>query len=808
MNTNDLNSLFFNIVLAAIYAAALVLLLFLMVNRALVWLKNRHEKKTRYNLTFLQIKVPPDNEIEIKEAEHLFSSLMGFRKSFFQSLFTGQYRISFEIVSKASGIAFYVVVPDEIVSLVEKQINGAYPSAEIDIINPNEIWDRGKFTSVKELKLAGAPYYPINTYEDLKSDSLGEITSALSKLKEDEVLAIQYVISPASDNWRRAGERFVTSVKSKAADPEKKVNIDTSFLEKIDNKIAKPGFDVSIRIVSIAGDKTSAEAHIRNVIASFEQFTNLKYNRFVKRTVLSSKKLANSFIYRKLKVSDWYIPLLDISLYRNVSVLNIEEMATVFHFPNKEIQTPNIIWLHSRKASAPTNLPDEGLYLGNSVFRGVKKKVFMLEDDRRRHFYIIGQTGTGKSQLMQFLAMQDIHAGRGVAFIDPHGSDIEEMLQKIPPERVDDVILFDVADTERPMGLNLLEASSEEEKNMLINAFIALLYKLYDPNKQGIMGPQLERAIRNVMLTAMTDPEATMVDVMRLLIDEKYVEKFLPNITDPLVKRYWTDEQAKTTANRKGEMMGYFVSKFDRLVTERFMRNIIGQPKSSFDFHKVMAEKKILLVDLSKGKIGEENSNFLGLLLVPRILSAALARASLLGREEFPDFYLYVDEFQNFATPDFATILSEARKYKLNLSVAHQFIDQLNEEIKDAVFGNVGTMTSFRVGPDDAEYLEQQFQPTFTQSDLSNLPVGHCYVKLLVKGHPTVPFSMAVDWDAITSTKKDPAIAGKIKELSRTKYGTPVKEVEEFINIRAGLDEPEATPETKENRQNISKIPF
>ena len=529
MNTNDLNSLFFNIVLAVIYAAALVLLLFLIVNRALAWLKNRHEKKARYSLTFLQIKVPPDNEIEIKEAEHLFSSLMGFRKSFFQSLFTGQYRISFEIVSKASGIAFYVVVPDEIVSLVEKQINGAYPSAEIDIINPNEIWDRGKFTSVKELKLAGAPYYPINTYEDLKSDSLGEITSALSKLKEDEVLAIQYVISPASDNWRRAGERFVTSVKSKAADPEKKVNIDTSFLEKIDNKIAKPGFDVSIRIVSIAGDKTSAEAHIRNVIASFEQFTNLKYNRFVKRTVLSSKKLANSFIYRKLKVSDWYIPLLDISLYRNVSVLNIEEMATVFHFPNKEIQTPNIIWLHSRKASAPTNLPEEGLYLGNSVFRGVKKKVFMLEDDRRRHFYIIGQTGTGKSQLMQFLAMQDIHAGRGVAFIDPHGSDIEEMLQKIPPERVDDVILFDVADTERPMGLNLLEASSEEEKNMLINAFIALLYKLYDPNKQGIMGPQLERAIRNVMLTAMTDPEATMIDVMRLLIDEKYVEKFLPH---------------------------------------------------------------------------------------------------------------------------------------------------------------------------------------------------------------------------------------------------------------------------------------
>jgi hypothetical protein len=812
MEISNINDFFYNIFFITLYIAILILFIVLIVNRLFAWQRNRYEKREQFKLTFLQVKVPPDNEIEVKEAEHLFSSLMGFRKPFFQSLFAGQYRISFEIVSKTSGIGFYVVVPNEIVSLVEKQINGAYPSAEIDIINPNEIWDRGKYTAVKELKLAGAPYYPINTYEDLKSDALSEITSSLSKLKDDEVLAIQYVLSPASDNWRRAGERFITSIKSKAADPEKKVNVDTAFLEKIENKISKPGFDVSVRIVSIAGDKVSADSHIRNVIASFEQFTNIKYNRFVKRRMTNSKKLIKQFIYRKLKITDWYIPLLDISLYRNVSVLNIEEMATIFHFPNNEIKTPNIIWLHARKASAPTNLPGEGegLYLGKSVFRGVEKRVFMLDDDRRRHFYIIGQTGTGKSQLMQFLAMQDIHAGKGVAFIDPHGSDIEDMLQKIPPNRIDDVILFDVADTERPMGLNLLEASSEEEKNMLINAFIGLLYKLYDPNKQGIMGPQLERAIRNVMLTAMTDPEATMVDVMRLLIDDKYIEKFLPNIADPLVKRYWTDEQAKTTANRKGEMMGYFVSKFDRLVTERFMRNIIGQPKSSFNFHEIMAQKKILLVDLSKGKIGEENSNFLGLLLVPRILSAALARATLLGKEEFPDFYLYVDEFQNFATPDFATILSEARKYKLNLTVAHQFIEQLTDEIKDAVFGNVGTITSFRVGPDDGEYLEQQFEPVFTQSDLSNLPVGHCYVKLLVKGHPTVPFSMTVDWDTITATTKDPSVAVKIKEMSRMRYGTPAAEVEEFINMRAGLNETETSPEdsAQKARDPNIKIPF
>jgi DNA helicase HerA-like ATPase len=545
---------------------------------------------------------------------------------------------------------------------------------------------------------------------------------------------------------------------------------------------------------------------MRNMVGAFEQFTNVKYNRFKTKNFISRRKLVDDFIFRRIRAKEIYLPFFDITLYRSTSVLNTEEVANVFHFPNKDIQTPNIVWLHARRSTAPVNLPDEGLYLGKSVFRGVEKKVHIAEDDRRRHFYIIGQTGTGKSKLMFSMALQDIKAGRGVAVIDPHGSDLEELLEKIPPERIDDVILFDAADTERPLGLNLLEAKNEDERHMLINAFIALLYKLYDPNHQGIMGPQLERAIRNVMLTAMEDPQSTMVDVLRLLIDDKYSQKFIPLIKDPLVKKFWTDEMAKTTANRKGEMMGYFVSKFDRLVTEKLMRNIIGQPKSSIDFHKIMAEKKILLVDLSKGKIGEENSNFLGLLLVPRILSAALSRASAIG-QDFPDFYLYVDEFQNFATPDFATILSEARKYKLSLTVAHQFIAQLTDEIKDAVFGNVGTLTAFRVGPEDAEFLETQFAPTFTKSDLPNLPVGNCYIKLLVKGQPTVPFSMATDWEMIKNTPKDPNVAAKIREMSRMKYGTPAAEVEAFINLRAGAEE-QVEPETPDASLFKAKIPF
>ncbi len=806
-----INEYLYNIFGIVFYVIASVIFLFGVVYNIASYRRKKKEKITEYKLTFLHIKLPSDNEIEIKAAEHMFTNLMGFKGGFWQTLFSGDYRISFEIVSKKEGIGFYVVVPDEIVTIVEKQINAAYPSAEIDIVNPHEIWDRGIHTQVAELKLAGPSYFPIKVYEDLKNDSLSSITSSMSKLGDDEVIAVQYVIQPAPDGWRSIGRKYVSNTQNKAADPEKKVHIDTAFLEGIEKKISQPGFYAKIRLVCISKDKFSAQNHVNNLKSAFEQFTDVKYNKFVLKSGMFSnqKKIVDDFIFRKIKVNNISIPVFDVQLYLDTAILNTVELATAFHFPNKEIGTPNIEWLTARRAMAPANIPTEGLYLGKNTFRGVEKRIYMNREDRTRHFYLIGQTGTGKSVNLMFLALQDIINGEGVAIIDPHGTDIDILLTQIPEERIDDVILFDAADTERPLGINMLEAHSEEEKHMLINAFIALLYKLYDPNRQGIMGPQLERSIRNVMLTAMEDPEATMVDVMRLLIDDTYVKKFLPLIKDPLVKRYWTDEQAKTSANRKGEMMGYIVSKFDRLVTEKLMRNIVGQPKSAFNLEEIMAQKKILLIDLAKGKIGEENSNFLGLLLVPRILSAALARHKLIGKEEFPDFYLYVDEFQNFATPDFATILSEARKYKLNLTVAHQFVSQLPDDIKNAIFGNIGTMCVYRVGTDDAEFLEPYFDPPFTKRDISNLSVGSSYMRLLVDGHPTPPFSLNVDFNEVNAFPKRPEVAQRIRELSRNKYGMPVHEVEEFVNRRAGLDEDEeenALPEIP--GFDKSRIPF
>lgn len=768
--------------------------------------RRKNEQKDKFKLTFLQVKIPSQNEIEIKAAEQMFSGLMGISKGFIKDWFNGQYRISFEIVSTKLGIGFYVVTPTEILTTVEKLINGAYPTAEIDIIDPKEIWNRGSYTEIVELTMAGPVHYPIKSYEELGSDGLAALTSAMSKMGDEDVLAIQFVIKPANNLWRSVGERFITNVKS-SANPEKPSKIDTSFLQGVEKKVAKPGFDVVIRIVGISDNKVEAEANVRNIVTTFEQYTDVRYNKFKRAKILSKKKLLEDFIYRRIHVLDITIPFFDINLYRNASVLNVEELATVFHFPNKNVQTPNILWLTSRKSPPPTNLPSSGLYLGKSVYRGVEQNVYLSEEDRRRHMYIIGQTGTGKSVFLFSLALQDIKAGKGVAIIDPHGSDLAMLLEKIPEERIKDVVYFDASDTQRPLGINILDWETEEQKNIVINAFIALLYKLYDPNRQGIMGPMLERTIRNVMLTAMADKASTMTDILRLLTDANYYKKFLPLLRDPLVKRYWTDEIANTSDFHKSEKMGYFTSKFDRFVTEKTMRNIIGQARSAINIPKIMEEQKILLVDLSKGKVGEENSQFLGLLLVPKILGAALARSKYVGTTDFPDFYLYVDEFQNFATPDFATILSEARKYKLNLIVANQFVGQLTDDIRDAIFGNVGTLSVFRIGADDAEYFEKQFSPVFTVPDLINNSVGNCYTRLLIKGQPSVPFSMRVDWDAISAQTKSKETAQKIRKYSRMTYGVDVSEVEAFIEERMGFGQ-KPKSELPSEEDIFGKIPF
>ena len=747
-----------------------------------VWFRARDRHKRSLESVLMEVKLTRDNEIKIDAAEQLFSSfaslkgtegLLGFSQV--------PDSLTFEIVAKPGDIRFYVGVPKKLQDMVEKQINGAYPDAHIQEVDDYNIFENesGK-VAFTGLKLKKAEYMPIKFYKELAIDPLATIISTLGKMQEGEAAAIQLLISPADSKWSKAGRSHISSEKKSEADPETaSYSIDQKELEAIENKISKPGFNTYIRVVTVSSSKAAAEAHLSNIVGSFTQFNS--FNSFTKTSPKFIKgSLMVDFIYR-------HVPLLEKG-----SILTSEELATIFHFPNKSIENPHINWLAARTAPAPAKIPTSGLYLGKSIYRSQEKKIYMGRDDRRRHMYIIGKTGVGKSEFLKDMILQDIRNGEGVCFIDPHDT-IDQILPLIPPERAEDVILFDPSDTERPMGINMLDAETEDQKHFVTSSIINLFYKLYDPQRTGIIGPRFEHAVRNAMLTVMSEPGNTFVELVRILSDQNYVQRLLPKVTDPIVRRYWTDQIAQTSDFHKSEVLDYITSKFGRFVTNKMMRNMIGQSKSSFDFRQVMDEGKILLISLAKGRIGEENSSFLGLLMVPRLLVAAMSRQDI-PQDKRRDFFLYVDEFQNFATPDFAQILSEARKYRLNLTVANQFIGQIDEEVKNAIFGNVGTIASFRVGVSDANYLQHEFQPTFGEADLINVERFHAYVKTLVDGEPTQPFSMDLTRDIEEEkSRENPRVAELIKELSRLKYGRAKEVVEEEINSRSDLDIPAPT---------------
>lgn len=786
-----------------IFFFVLIVVLILFVIGAYAWIWFQKFKNRNRNLkdkTFFKIITNEENEIEPAAAEQMYSSFYGLRKEGFMNSLKEQDHVSFEIVGSQDSIDFYAVCPKHLENLVEKQINATYPEAEITKVDPWDIWKSNGHVCFSSLILRKEDHLPITSYENQKVDSVAILTGAMSKLGEGEGLGLQILIRPANDKWQKIGKTYIKNFVDKHNQTDKDgkpkgprmTKVEDEHVDGVNAKISKIGFETVIRLVSVAKDEVSAKSNLVNLEQSFEQFNRPGFNSFKKAKNHFSQYFVISFLARMFPAVDridlpFEIPnIIKKEAYKGLSILNTEELASIWHMPNKNVRTPRIAWLRSKGSAAPIELPDSGLYLGKSEFRGQEIKVFMDVEDRRRHMYILGTTGTGKSEFMKFMAVQDIIAGKGVAFIDPHGSAVQDIVQQVPPERMDDVIYFDPS-SDRPMGLNLLDVKTEKEKDLVINKFIDMLYELYDPNKQGIMGPQLERALRMCMLTTMSKPGGTMVEVVRLLTDENYHKDYLPFIKDPLVKEYWTAEMANTTKNRKGEVLGYFVSKLDRFVTEKTMRYMLGQTKSSFDFQVIMDSNKILLVDLSKGKLGEENSRFLGLLLIPRLLGAAFARGEQIERGIQPDdFYLYIDEFQNYTTPDIQTILSEARKYRLNLTVANQFVGQLPDNIKDAIFGNVGTMTIFRVGTDDAEYLEKYFKPTFAQNDLMNNKVGRAYMKLLVHGQPSPAFAMTTDWPMIRNMPRDFDRGEDIKKASRKKYGRNRFIVEQEIRDRSG----------------------
>lgn len=769
---------FFLALSAALLAGGMTVLAFYFY---VLYSRLKRREQISVEMVTLEIRLPKDNEIKIDAAEQMFGSFSSLKKSGWFSFLDLDDVISFEIIGQQSQIHFCVSAPSRIVDLVEKTIYSYYPTADIKKIDePNIFFEEGK-VAYGALVTKEIAYMPIKTYKDLPSDSLAATTSALSKLGEGEAAMIQILIRPAEGKWKKLGKSYVSSTKKKEANPEKATfKTDPKMLDKIDEKTTRSGFETTIRFVVSAKTKDAASIHLRNIKTGFSQFSG-DLNGFKGPRILFKGGFMINFIYK-------FFPVFETRFSKSVSILTSDELATLFHFPNKTVETPHIQWLKAKTAPVASEVPETGgTFIGYGYYRGVKRPVTIGFEDRRRHSYIIGKTGTGKSELLKEMIKQDIKAGYGVCVIDPHGDLVDDVIKYIPPNRAEDVIYFDPSDTERPMGLNLLEAHTEDQRHFITTAIINLMYKLYDPQRTGIIGPRFEHAVRNGMLTVMYEQGATFIEVVRVLQDPKYVQELLPKVQDPIIRRYWTDQIAQTSDFHKSEVLDYIVSKFGRFVTNKTMRNIIGQSKSAFDFRKVMDEGKILLINLSKGKLGEENSSFLGLVLIPKILVAAMSRQEI-PEPDRRDFYLYVDEFQNFATPDFATILSEARKYHLNLTVANQFIGQMDEEVKNAVFGNVGSLITFRVGVTDASYLQREYQPIFSESDLINVERFHAYMKTIVENEPVPPFSVDMTKDMKKlKAEENTKIAQAIIQLSRLKFGRPKELVEAEITQRARL---------------------
>ena len=776
-NTYDIN--INAIIFVAIFIAIFVFGMVASAYFAFIYFKNRKREENSIDSVLLQIAIPRNNEFKIDVMDQLFASLHSIKKSGWQQKFDIQPSISFEIVAKQEDIRFYVWAPKKLKDMVEKQIHGGYPDAEILEVDEYNLFSGNGKVAYKSFQLKKSNYYPIKTFKDFATDPMTGITSALAKMGQGEAAVIQILISPAESDWQKSGGSFISDTKKQESDPEKaKFSTSAKTLEAVEGKIMKVGFETSVRIIAVSADEPSAKSHIENISSAFSQFSG-DMNGLGSRKVHYKSGFMEDFLYR-------YQPMFNI-LGNHVSVLNTEELATVFHFPNKQVTTPHIHWLNAKTAPAPAQIPTEGLFLGVSNYQGVKRPVFLGKEDRLRHVYVIGKTGTGKSEMLKDMILQDIREGKGLCFMDPHGDAVEDILRLVPPERAEDVIYFNPSDTERPMGMNLLEAKTEDEKHFAATSIINLMYKLFDPYKTGIVGPRFEHGVRNAMLTAMSVPGNTFVEIMRIMTDAKFVQELLPHVEDPIVRRYWTDQISQTSDFHKSEVLDYTVSKFGRFVTNKLIRNIIGQSQSSFDMRKIMDEGKILLINLSKGTLGEENSNFLGLLLVPRILMAAMSRANV-PMADRRDFYFYVDEFQNFATPDFAVILSEARKYRLGLCVANQFIGQVEEEVKNAVFGNVGTIVSYRVGVTDANYLAHEFAPVFGEDDLLNVERYHAYIKTIVNNEPVQPFSMDLTKDMSKQKgMESERVAEIIKEMSRLRYGRDAKLVEAEMTRRSKL---------------------
>lgn len=746
----------------------------------------------------------------ISSMEQFYAGMMSVGGAESSEDMTNQFSIELAVADGSDEFVFYVSVPDSKKQIFEKQFLSIFPNAKLaEKKDDYNIFNIDGFSVASSGTQARREIFPIKTYDQFDYDPLNVLLNALTKLnKEGEGAAIQIMCNPVGEYYTKTYRQALGEIQkgesvSKATDikhslwgnfaksfkevgkdvlkemtqGEKKSDapkvVDSIAVEQITTKISTPVIESNLRIIASAANRARAEEILESIESSFNQFENSLGNAitFERKDGGELATLLYDYTYRMFSRAD----MMPVSL---------RELTTLMHFP-----TDSIVGAHQLKQSkagtspAPLGLAGTsttGLYVGTNKHRNTETPIYVTPEDRLRHFYVIGQTGTGKSTMLRNMIIQDIQRGDGVCFIDPHGSDVMDILAHIPKERYEDVIYFDPSHTERPMALNMLEynRSNPEQKTFVVNELFSIFQKLYGGVPES-MGPMFEQYFRNATMLVIEDPDSgcTLLDVSRVMAVKSFRDMKISRCKNPIVVQFWKDIAEKAGGEGSLQnMVPYITSKFDVFLANDIMRPIIAQEKSSFNFREIMDSKKILLVNLAKGRLGDINSQLIGLILVGKILMAALSRVDSFG-QNMPPFYLYIDEFQNVTTPSIATILSEARKYKLSLTVAHQFIAQLDEKIKDAVFGNVGNMAVFRVGAEDAEFLQKQFEPVFTAKDIMNIDNMNCYIKMLSGGKPTRPFNIEFTWPPQGKEK----VAENLKELSYLKYGQNRDLVESLI---------------------------
>ena len=786
------------IMMIAILVLLVLSLLFVVL---ILFFSNRNKVDEQYyeevrNPFVMQILVPRENEKASLAAEQMFASIHGILEDYKKCPDV----VSFEIVSSEEhGIKFYVVAPEHLSRFIEGQIYAQYPNADIKYVKDyaQDTEKEGYFVTTGEIEMEKDYIFPIKTFMSFEVDPLAAITGALSELNKDENAWIQIIVRPVSNYWQERSKKYITAIKdgknpygntfwdfvssmfkgvgkalTESSDSKVQKEVvklspgQEEELKEIENKMLKVGFEFRVRVVTKADTQLRSEQILRDVVASFKQFTTAHLNNFVHITPdKSGKEIYEDYLKRYISQDE-------------PDILNIEELASLYHLPNISVETPNIAWSRARKLEPPMNLPkgtdDNVTVFGETDYRDIKLEFGLKKKDRQRHFYLLGKTGTGKSTLFKNMFISDVLAGEGTCFVDPHGDTVEELLDYIPPNRIDDVVYFNPTDVDNPVGFNMLELKDKSQRDLIADGVVEVFKKQFGDS----WGPRLQYILTNTVSTALEAQGTTLLAIIRLLTDNNFRKFILKQVDDPILYKFWTEEYAQMAQNNRliTEAVAPIQNKVGRFISSAVIRNIIGQVKSTIKLREIMDNQKILLVNLAQGKLGEETASLLGGMVITRLQATAMERVDV-PMDERKDFFLYVDEFQNFATESFAKILSEARKYKLDLTMTNQYIDQIPLPVRQSIFGNVGTIGSFVVSPADASLLEKEFSPMVSADDLVSLDAWSMYVKLCIDGMTSVPFSAK----SLPIRYHRFALRDEIVKRSREKYGIQREIIEDKI---------------------------